>query len=209
MEESRDLEILKVSQLFCERDERILFKGLAFSVREGQILQIKGSNGSGKTTLLRILCGLNSGYQGLISWRGKPIGECLDEFYSSLTYIGHRVGVSKVLTPIENLRWVSGLHHQVTDQAIYSSLQKMGLKGFEESQCFSLSAGQQQRVSLSKLPLSRSKLWILDEPFTTLDADGIELLEILLCEHVGRGGLALVTTHHQLAIPGLTILDLG
>ena len=209
MEESRDLEILKVSQLFCERDERILFKDLTFSVREGQILQIKGSNGSGKTTLLRILCGLNSGYQGSISWRDKPIGECLDEFYSSLAYIGHRVGVSKVLTPIENLRWVSGLHRQVTDQAIYSILQKMGLKGFEESQCFSLSAGQQQRVSLSKLPLNRSKLWVLDEPFTTLDAEGIELLETLLCEHVGQGGLALVTTHHQLAIPGLTVMDLG
>jgi heme exporter protein A len=66
-----------------------------------------------------------------------------------------------------------------------------------------------QRVSLSKLPLNRSKLWVLDEPFTTLDAEGIELLETLLCEHVGQGGLALVTTHHQLAIPGLTVMDLG
>ena len=209
MEESRDLEVLKVSQLFCERDERILFQDLTFSVSGGQILQIKGSNGSGKTTLLRILCGLNSGYLGSITWRDKPIGECLHEFYSSLTYIGHRVGVNKVLTPIENLRWVSNLHHRVTDQTIYSTLQKMGLKGFEESQCFGLSAGQQQRVSLSKLPLIRSKIWVLDEPFTTLDVEGIELLENLLCEHVDRGGLALVTTHHQLAISGITILDLG
>jgi heme exporter protein A len=85
----------------------------------------------------------------------------------------------------------------------------MGLKGFEESQCFSLSAGQQQRVSLSKLPLIQSKVWVLDEPFTTLDVEGIKLLENLLCEHADRGGLALVTTHHQLAIPGITILDLG
>ena len=209
MKESRELEVLRVSQLFCERDERVLFRDLTFSVRERQILQIKGSNGSGKTTLLRIVCGLNSAYQGTITWLDKPISECLDDFLSSLTYIGHRVGVNKVLTPIENLRWALDLRHKVNDEAIYSTLNKMGLKGFEESECFTLSAGQQQRVSLSKLLLSRSKLWVLDEPFTALDANGIQLLENLLCEHVDQGGLALVTTHHQLAIPGLSILDLG
>ena len=47
--------LLAVDDLFCERDERVLFQNLSFRLAEGQVLQIKGGNGSGKTTLLRIL----------------------------------------------------------------------------------------------------------------------------------------------------------
>ena len=170
VEVETDLEasMLCVDSLFCERDDRILFEDLNFELKEGQVLQIKGSNGSGKTTLLRNICGLNAGYEGAISWYGDPIKECQEEFYSSLVYIGHRVGVNKVLTPLENLRWSSSLQQVITDDELLDALEKVGLRGYEGSQCFTLSAGQQQRVSLSKLLLSKAKLWVLDEPFTTL-----------------------------------------
>ena len=42
-----DFTMLSADALFCERDDRVLFRGLGFSIREGQVLQIKGSNGSG------------------------------------------------------------------------------------------------------------------------------------------------------------------
>ena len=209
LREMESREMIRGEQLFCERDERVLFRELTFSVCEGQVLQIRGSNGSGKTTLLRIICGLHDDYLGTITWYGKPIDEQRDGFFSSLTYLGHRVGVNKVLTPMENLRWVSSLHHQINDKEIYDALANMGLKGFEQSQCFTLSAGQQQRVSLSRLMLNRSKLWILDEPFATLDTDGIRLLENLLREHADQGGTALVTTHHHLSVSELSVLELG
>ena len=205
---SEGQEILRVDQLFCERGERILFQDLALIVCQGEVIQIKGPNGSGKTTLLRILCGLHDGYQGSITWCGETIADHPEDFFSSLTYLGHRVGVNKVLTPLENLRWSCGLRQEIDDKEIYSALKDMGLKGFEESQCFALSAGQQQRVSLARLLLDLSNLWILDEPFTTLDRDGVKLLEGLLCKHIDRGGAALVTTHHNLAVPGLKILEL-
>ena len=201
--------MLSVDSLFCERDDRVLFKDLDFELREGQVLQIKGSNGSGKTTLLRNLCGLNDGYKGDISWYGRPIGECREEFYSSLAYIGHRVGVNKVLTPLENLRWSCSLQQVVSDDELMDALAKVGLRGFEESQCFTLSAGQQQRVSLSKLFLSQAKLWVLDEPFTTLDVTGVQQLEALLKRHANNGGGVMVTTHHSLTVPNLQILELG
>ena len=60
--------MLHAQDLFCVRDDRILFQSLNFDVRGGDILQVKGSNGSGKTTLLRILCGLNQSYEGTIHW---------------------------------------------------------------------------------------------------------------------------------------------
>ena len=201
--------MLCVNSFFCERDDRILFEDLNFELREGQVLQIKGSNGSGKTTLLRNICGLNEGYEGAISWYGDPIKECREQFYSSLVYIGHRVGVNKVLTPLENLRWSLSLQQVITDDELLNALEKLGLRGYEDSQCFTLSAGQQQRVSLSKLLLSKAKLWILDEPFTTLDAAGVKQLEALLRTHAGNGGAVMVTTHHTLSAPDLQVLELG
>ena len=152
--DAAELTILSGSSLFCERDDRILFRDLNFSIREGEVLQIKGSNGSGKTTLLRIICGLNDSYEGVVSWYGEPIEEKAEEYYNALTYIGHRIGVNKVLSPVENLRWSCGLQQSISHKEIYDALAKMDLKGFEESQCFTLSAGQQKRVALSKLLIS-------------------------------------------------------
>ena len=207
--ELENREVLKAEQLFCERDDRVLFRELSFSARAGEVIQIKGSNGSGKTTLLRVICGLNDNYHGTLKWFNEPIEDNQDGFYSSLIYLGHQVGVNKVLTPVENLRWSVGLRENVTSEAIYKALAEIGLRGFEDSQCFSLSAGQQQRVSLSKLLLGTAIIWILDEPFTTLDVDGVQLLEKLLGDHSRKGGVALVTTHHELSLPDLKILELG
>lgn len=201
--------MLEVRDLFCERDDRVLFQDLQFKLGAGEVLQVQGSNGSGKTTLLRIICGLNDNYRGAILWDGEEVVEHRQQFYSRLLYIGHRVGVSKVLTPIENLRWSCSLHRQLDDASIYAALATAGLKGFEESQCFTLSAGQQQRVSLARLLLTEARLWILDEPFTTLDAGGVKQLEELLSTHAQAGGAVLVTTHHQLQVPALHRLSLG
>jgi heme exporter protein A len=207
--QSSDDPLITAQQLFCERDDRVLFSNLAFSLRRGQVLQIKGSNGTGKTTLLRIICGLNQGYEGELNWQGEPMVEQLESFYGDLLYIGHRVGVNKVLTPLENLRWSAGLQGPVSEEQLYQALADVGLRGFEESACGSLSAGQQQRVALARLLLSPAILWALDEPFTTLDVSGVALLEKLLAEHAGRGGAVLVTTHHALQVPDLKVLNLG
>ena len=170
-----DKTMLAVRDLFCERDDRVLFKNLDFDLPEGQVLQVQGSNGSGKTTLMRILCGLNDSYEGSIKWYGQEIEEQAASFFSSLLYIGHRVGVSKVLSPVENLRWSCSLKQAVSDEQIMAALKEVGLRGFEESPCYTLSAGQQQRASLARLIISPASLWVLDEPFTTLDSKGVSL----------------------------------
>jgi heme exporter protein A len=201
--------MLTARKLYCERDDRVLFKNLDFDLLEGQVMQVQGSNGSGKTTLMRILCGLNDGYEGSIKWYGQDIEEQAASFFASLLYIGHRVGVSKVLTPIENLRFSCSLKQAVSDEQIMAALKEVGLRGFEESPCYTLSAGQQQRVSLARLVISPASLWVLDEPFTTLDVKGVAQLEGLLRRQAQSGGSVLVTTHHSLDIPELSILSLG
>lgn len=192
--------LLQARQLFCERDERVLFSGLEFELYAGQLTQVMGSNGSGKTSLLRILCGLNDGYEGEIFWRGEPAAEQREAYLASLLYIGHRAGVNRILTPRENLRWSAALHAPVDDQRIEAALARVGLRAYEDIPCRNLSAGQTQRVALSRLLISPAILWILDEPFTTLDVRGVKDLEVLLAEHVDAGGSVLLTTHHQLDV---------
>jgi len=193
--------LLRAHALFCERDDRVLFSGLDFDVQAGDLMQVQGSNGSGKTTLLRILCGLNGSYDGELYWRGVPIEEDREGFLASLLYLGHRVGVNKILTARENLRWSCALHSPVTDNDIETALARVGLAGYADVICRNMSAGQQQRVSLARLLLNPATLWVLDEPFTTLDVHGVRTLESLLAEHVLAGGAVLVTTHHPLAVP--------
>ena len=77
----------------------------------------------------------------------------------------------------------------------------MGLAGYADVTCRNMSAGQQQRVSLARLLLSPARLWVLDEPFTTLDVAGVKILENLLARHASNGGAVLVTTHHKLDVP--------
>ncbi len=200
-EQSGGVPLLQARSLFCERDERVLFSEFQLDIHAGQLVQVLGSNGSGKTTLLRILCGLNDSYEGEILWRGQPVEEQRETFLASLLYIGHRVGVNRILTPRENLRWSASLHSPVEDDRIEAALARVGLRAYEDIPCRNLSAGQTQRVSLARLLISPAALWILDEPFTTLDVYGVRDLEMLLAEHVANGGAVLVTTHHRLDVP--------
>ena len=98
--------MLEVKNLFCERDERVLFADFSFQVNAAEIVQIIGQNGSGKTTLLRILCGLSDAYTGEIYWHGTDLEEGREQYYQSMLYVGHLAGVKGFLTAEENLQWM-------------------------------------------------------------------------------------------------------
>lgn len=194
--------LLTVRKLFCERDDRVLFSQLGFELSAGEIVQIEGQNGSGKTTLLRILSGLSRNFEGEILWRGEPVAEVREQFCREMLYFGHQAGVKAVLTPEENLRWYAALSPAINADAIQDALEQVGLRGFEDVPCHSLSAGQNRRVSLARLYLSQAPLWILDEPFTAIDKRGVAAKEQLLLQHAQRGGSVILTTHHELGIQG-------
>ncbi len=201
--------MLAAAKLYCERDERVLFAGLDFTVREGQVLQVAGANGSGKTTLLRILCGLNPDYQGDILWQGSNVAAAPEQYRAALFYLGHSPAINKTLTPLQNLRWFCALRGVQDDTAVITALAQLGLAGYEDIPCYQMSAGQQRRVSLARLQLSGASLWILDEPFTALDRHGVADLEMRIADFAGSGGAVILTTHHQLQLAcELTVLNL-
>jgi heme exporter protein A len=188
--------MLEARNLRCERNNRLLFRGLSFVVQPGELVQVTGANGAGKTTLLRLLAGLASPERGEVRWRGEKLNAVRDAFHQQLLWLGHQPGVKSRLTVRENLAF----YHQ---QNLDNALRQTGLKGYEECVVGQLSAGQQRRVALARLWLSQAALWLLDEPFTAIDAAGVALLTRRLEEHARAGG-AVVFTSHQPPI-GLTL----
>jgi heme exporter protein A len=189
---------LTAENLQCIRDDRILFEGLNFTLRTGEVLQIEGRNGSGKTSLLRILCGLTLPTEGTVLWKNQDIQTTRTEFCAELSYIGHVPGIKQELTPLENLAITQALGAQTTAIPRTEALSIVGLYGFEDVPTRNLSAGQQRRGALARLLIHHTPLWILDEPFTALDKTAIAMVEALLDAHARRGGMVVVTSHHHI-----------
>ncbi|WP_214346856.1 cytochrome c biogenesis heme-transporting ATPase CcmA [Pseudomonas congelans] len=202
---------LQATALACERDGRMLFENLDLQLHAGDMLQISGPNGCGKTSLLRLLCGLMQPTAGQVLLDAQPLSQQSAAPGSKLLWIGHAPALKDVLTPLENLSWLSTLHQPAGADAIAAAIDAVGLAGFEDVPCHTLSAGQQRRVALARLYLPGPRLWLLDEPFTALDRQGIEQLENHLAGHCEQGGMIVMTTHHSLSrLPaGYQDLDLG
>lgn len=194
--------MLEVKQLGCERDGRVLFSNLSFTLSYGEILQIQGRNGAGKTTLLRILAGLSRDFQGEIFWDAEPLENIYADFRLNCYFAGHQSGLKLELSPVENLNWRLQIANQFPkNEQVLTALERVGLAGFEDISCHHLSAGQLRRVALAGLLMSNARLWILDEPFTAIDAEGVHWLKMLFEEHVASGGMLLLTSHQPLNFP--------
>jgi heme exporter protein A len=187
---------LQASGLMCIRDDRTLFENLSFQLESGGALLLEGRNGSGKTSLLRILCGIRLPETGAVKWCGKDIFSLGPVYHEHIAYVGHRDGLKLDLTPMENLVMARGLGSPNPETSPADALARVDLFGFEDIPTRNLSAGQQRRLALARLLVTRAQLWILDEPFTSLDVHGIELAEQLFHEHISTGGMLAMTSHH-------------
>lgn len=206
---TRPVPLLEAVALSCERDWRMLFEQLHFALQPGDMLQISGPNGSGKTSLLRLIAGLRQPTSGDILLQGQALAEQRSELARNLLWIGHAAGIKGLLTAEENLAWLCALHRPASREAIWQALEAVGLRGFEDVPCHTLSAGQQRRVALARLYLADTPpLWVLDEPFTALDKSGVAQLEAHLADHCERGGVVVLTTHHSLQCTPATYRDL-
>ncbi|RLA08926.1 MAG: heme ABC transporter ATP-binding protein CcmA [Gammaproteobacteria bacterium] len=194
---------LEVKNLSCIRSDKLLFKNLSFVVRNYNLLEITGKNGSGKTSLLKILSALRLPDEGEIIFNGQNINTMTYEYYSYVSFLGHHNAIKNDLTAIENLSISCALSSSVdkeNDKDINSVLTKVELLYHKDDLVGTFSAGMKRRLSIAKLLLLKNPLWILDEPYTSVDLSGIDLIESFITSHLKQGGAVVMTSHHPLKI---------
>ena len=192
--------LLSVRDLACAAGGRQLFQGIGFDVDPGELMEVRGPNGSGKTTLLRCIAGLFTEESGCVdvAVEEQPL------------YLGHKPGLSSLLTPLENLRWYLALQgREPRREDCLSALREVGLNGSGPVPCGSLSAGQQRRAALARLAASSAPLWLLDEPFAALDDSGRDIVRSLVRTQCGGGGAVICATHEDLGVAGAKRLEIA
>jgi len=197
---------LRAEGLESLRGEVMLFENLAFTLNAGQVLQVDGHNGAGKTTLLRTLAGLTLPEAGEVYWDGEPVRRNRAAFAEVLNYVGHQHGVKAGLTVLENLQVYRRLTGGSGDPA--QALIRMGLERQLDNLGHTLSAGQRRRAALARLLLRPAPLWIIDEPYTALDVNGVALVDELVREQVRAGGMVVLTSHQRVELSDLPLVRL-
>jgi heme exporter protein A len=197
--------VLHVRKLMVERGGRTLFSDLSFDTPAGALTLLRGPNGAGKTSLLLALAGLLRPAEGAVEYQqaGRSTPRAPE---THLLPVGN--AIKGKLTVAENLDFWRALNGPGGIGA-GDALERVGLGGLEDIEAGHLSTGQQRRLALARLLVSRRKIWLLDEPTAALDTEGETLVAALIGEHLAAGGLAVVATHHDLAVDPAEIITLG
>ena len=186
------------NNLTCVRTDICVFERLNFSLTDGQILFLHGPNGSGKSSLLRIMAGLLQPSTGSIHWNGERISKYPDRFREEIVYIGHQNPVKRDLTVEENLLfWVKLVGKHRERESVDRALSIFELYHLKSTPSRFLSAGQTRRLYLARLIASKAGVWLLDEPFNSLDQSSINVLQSIIDSHIEEGGAAIIATHDK------------
>ena len=122
------------------------------------------------------------------------------DYLHQVSYVGHKNGIKSELTVSENLNVAKELLKSHNGFSPEKAMHRFGLKGYEDTLAGKLSSGQRRRVALSRLLFSNARLWVLDEPFTSIDEEGKQLIKQVIEAHLESGGMVIVATHEPIKI---------
>lgn len=201
--------MLEVEELAAVRNQQLLFKKISLQLDTGQLLHVIGANGAGKSTLLQILSGIRKPSYGQVRWQQQDIHQQHGLEFS--LYLGHRLAVKSCLTVLEHLKMYASMTNAPLNTNWRAILERFMLLPLAGRLAGSLSAGQRQRLALTRLAILQAPLWLLDEPFTAVDGRGREMIEHLISQHLITGGIVVMTSHQSIHLPEVPIkqLELG
>ena len=198
---------LRAFSIAIERGGRRLFADLSFDVAAGEALIVSGANGSGKSSLLRAILGLLPLAAGRFAFEGGAANASVGE---QAHYLGHLDALKGALTARENLAFSAASLGGGWGGAlgVAAALERVGLAHAADLPVRALSAGQKRRVALARHLVAARPLWLLDEPLGALDAAAQARLNVILRDHLGAGGLLVVSTHAPLGLAGAKAIQL-
>jgi len=187
---------VEVEALARRFGRRWALRGVDLRVEPGEAVAVLGRNGSGKTTLLRVVATLLRPTRGRVRVAGRDVVREAAAVRERVGLMGHAPGVYDDLTAAENLRFALRMMGRAVDeQRIAAALEAVGLGREADERVRGFSAGMRRRLVLARLRLQQPEILLLDEPYASFDAEGVELLNAFVRETVERGGAALVVTH--------------
>ena len=188
--------MLSLNNLSCKRGNKILFKNLSYTIGDCCILIIRGANGIGKTSLLNMIACLLEPYEGEILYANEIVtGEYFEEYCDIIQYISHKSAMKTSLTVEENLKFWASVRD--TKSVVEAAINYFELDEYRDIEFGRLSQGWQKRVSLARLMLCQSEIWLLDEPYTNLDSNARHRLDELIKARSQQGGSIIMTTHED------------
>ena len=190
--------MLLVQNLSLYRSNIKIFDDVNFSLGSSKIIILKGKNGSGKTSLLKTILFLLQPSSGSIYWKSKIIKKSIYDFYNNLTFIGDKNTSIRQLTIAENIIiWKKIFLSKVGNEEINNILSILKLDNFKNKKINTLSLGQIKKLELIRLIIENKRYWILDEPFTNLDTETIDIIAQSFEDHCKNEGSILFSTHHD------------
>ena len=191
--------MLLVQNLSLYRSNIKIFDDVNLSLGSGKIIILKGKNGSGKTSLLKTILFLLQPSSGSIYWKSKIIQKSIYDFYNNLTFIGDKNTSIRQLTIAENIIiWKKIFLSKVGDEEINNILSILKLDNYKNKKINTLSLGQIKKLELLRLIIENKRYWILDEPFTNLDTETIDIIAQSFEDHCKNEGSILFSTHQDI-----------
>jgi len=174
---------------------RWALRGASFRVERGTAVALMGHNGSGKTTLLRIVATSLRPTRGGGRVFGHDLLKEADRIREHVGVLYHAPGVYGDLNARENLEFARRMWGGQSEVGVDAALERVGLTFAADELARGFSSGMTRRLSLARLIMRPPSLLLLDEPYASFDADGIDLVNELVRETVARDGITLIATH--------------
>ena len=194
-----------VKDLSVERLDKKIFENINLSLTSGNITILKGRNGSGKTTLLKTILNIIEPSFGSIYWKGKLLKKNLYDFYNHVTYIADKTSSLTKLTVKDNIRiWNKIFLSNINISQIETALKTLKLENYLDHKVGTLSFGETKKLEFLRLIIENKKVWVLDEPLSSLDEDSVELIKQTFEDHVSKEGSIIFSSHQN---PGIYVTE--
>ena len=175
---------------------RTVLHNINLNIDAGNCTLLLGNNGAGKTTLLQIICSLMRPSSGKIFYKGKNYREVANHLRQAIGYISHESRLYGDLSAVENLKLFGSLY-SVTNlsEHIQEALEFVELDYAQHLPVHTFSSGMIKRLAIARLVLYQPEFLVLDEPYSGLDQNSVQLFQHYLKQYHQKGGTILIVTH--------------